>query len=158
VTLDYSASNETTCVAGAVFCTSEKYTIVAHDAAPGLAQNFYVSYRVDRWNLDARGRVAGPTLYVSFQNPFGNVGTSSSASTGRATRTNYDPLGNTTTTSANAGDSVDTAPWSGAAGLGTNSRIVRRSVAPTGEFIEPGGTERWTASLTFRIVEVPAGR
>jgi len=41
--------------------------------------------------------------------------------------------------------------------LGSSSRIVRRSVAITGAFIEPGAVERWTTSLTFNVTEVQAG-
>jgi hypothetical protein len=42
--------------------------------------------------------------------------------------------------------------------LGSSSRIVRRSVAITGQAIEPGAIERWTTSLTFKVTEVQPGK
>jgi YD repeat-containing protein len=112
---------------------------------------------VERWNLDARGHVAGPSLYITFQNAFGCLGDSFNVTSNEATRTNYDDNGNvSSTTTTSASEAVDTVPWSGTANLGSSSRIVRRSSAVTTPNVEPGAFERWTTSLTFTITEVPA--
>jgi hypothetical protein len=112
---------------------------------------------VERWNLDARGHVAGPTLYITFQNAFQCLGNSFNVTSNEATQTNYDNNGNvSSTTATSASEPVDTAPWSGAAKLGSSSRIVRRSSEVTTPNVQPGAFERWTTSLTFTITEVPS--
>jgi hypothetical protein len=159
VILDVSSSFERNCADGAYLCTNERSSMSAHESDPVVSQcgayGFYGSYRVERWNLDARGHVAGPYLYVTFQNAFQCAGSSFNVATSRATQTDYDSNGNASSKTTNAGDTLDTAPWSGGASLGSSSRIVRRSAAITGENIVPGSIERWTTSITFKITEVP---
>ncbi|MCC7285296.1 MAG: hypothetical protein IT503_03855, partial [Burkholderiaceae bacterium] len=114
----------------------------------------YVSTRTERWNLDARGHMASPTLYVWFQNMTG-YSSSFYAMVNPATLTDYDINGNATTRSYHATQDVDTAPWSGTVNVGTSSRIIRRSVDITGQGIQPGSYDRLTTSLTFTVVEKP---
>jgi hypothetical protein len=156
--IEQSSSYEANCAEGAWRCTYEKYSITADDSNAAVTQcgayGFYVSYRVDRWNLDARGHNASPFLYVTFQNANGCVGTSFVVTTVHATKTSYDINGNTSQTTSAASDSVDTTTWSGGASLGSSSRIVRKSSPITGQIIVPGAMERWTTSLKFKITEV----
>jgi hypothetical protein len=159
VSLKATSSNEATCDSGAYLCTPEKYSIAANDNAPTVRQcgayGFVGSYRIDRWNLDARGHYAKPNLYVMFQNGFGCAGTSIAIASGLGTQTNYDPNGNvSSTTSSPVGESVDTVPWSGGVSVGSSSRIVRRTLPSTGAGVQPGSEERWTTNLTFTITEV----
>ena len=158
VGLDYNYAEETACAVGAYRCSNTKSTTVAHDTAAQTAQcganGFSLSYRVERWNLDARGHYATPTLYLWFQNAFGCAGGSFSGSTNQATYTLYDASGNPSTRTVTASETVDTAPWSGTVNLGTSSRIVRSSAPVTGQFVVAGATQRWSTSLTFNIVEV----
>lgn len=154
--LDYSLSDDKKCADGAVFCTSRKVTITAHETAPALrlcASAFWGSFRVVRWNLDARGHYSTPLLEISFVNATGCGQSSFILETTKATQT--DASGSTSTTTAN--DWVDTVPWSGTAGMGTSSRIVRRSSPVTGQNIDAGGTERWTTSLSFTVTELKPG-
>lgn len=160
VTFDLSSSYAETCADGATSCTPKKNSIAAHDNDSRVIQcgssGFFGSYRVERWNLDARGNVTSPSLYITFQNAFGCAGASFSVSANQATQTNYDVNGNVSSTNpTSAGESVDTAPWSGTVNLGSSSRIVRRSAVSTAPSVEPGAMERWTTSLTFTITEVP---
>ncbi|MEJ0040676.1 MAG: hypothetical protein WDO68_32430 [Gammaproteobacteria bacterium] len=160
-TLDSSFAYDRICDSGAFSCTPEKRSVIAHDTNALVAQcgshGFFGSYRVDRWNLDARGHVAGPSLYVTFQNAFGCLGNSFNVASNQATQTNYDNNGSvSSTTTTSASEAVDTAPWSGAAKLGSSSRIVRRSSEVTTPNVQPGAFERWTTSLTFTITEVPS--
>jgi hypothetical protein len=157
VGIDQSLSSETNCAAGAWRCENQKYSVTAHDTDPGITlcgSGFFGSSRVERWNLDARGHLASPILFVMFQNSFGCPG-SSFVVAGQATRTSYDQNGNTSQTTTAVSDSVDTAPWSGTARLGSTSRIVRNSAAITGQNVVPGSTQRWTTSLTLKVTEVP---
>jgi hypothetical protein len=157
VSIDQSLSAETNCAPGAWRCEYQKYSITAHDTDPGITRcggGFFGSSRVERWNLDARGHLASPTLSVTFQNSFGCASSSFVVATGRATKTSYDQNGNTSQTTASASDSVNTAPWSGTARLGSTSRIVRSSSELAGLNVVPGSTQRWTTSLTFKITEV----
>jgi hypothetical protein len=158
VSLDQSVSYEGICAQGAWRCSYEKYSITAHDTDPVITRcgaGFFASYRVDRWNLDVRGHNASPVLFVWFQNSFGCAGSSFGVST-RTTKTSYDVNGNTTQTTTSAGDSVDTAPWSGTVRLGATSRIVRNSAPVTGQNVVPDSTQRWTTSLAFKVTELPA--
>jgi hypothetical protein len=162
VTFDYADSSQIVCAAGAFLCTSQSAATTAHDTAPSIVQcgsgGFFGSYSVERWNLDARGHYAGPILNLRFVNSFGCTGSSFNVATNRATQTNYDANGNVSSTkTVGAADHVDTTTWNGSLGLGSSSRIVRRSVAVTGAFIEPGAIERWTTSLTFIVTEVQPG-
>ena len=156
--IEGSSTYEANCAEGAWRCTYEKYSITADDSDAGVTQcgayGFFVSYRVDRWNLDARGHNASPFLYVTFQNANGCGGTSFVVSTSHATKTSYDINGNTSQTTVGASDSVDSTTWSGGASLGSSSRIVRKSSPITGQIIVPGAMERWTTSLKFKITEV----
>lgn len=159
VSLELTSSNETTCESGAYLCTPEKYSIIANDSAPAVSQcgayGFYGSYRIDRWNLDARGHYAKPNLYVTFQNATGCARASMAVASGLGTRTNYDQNGNvSSTTSSSAGEEIDTVPWSGGVSVGSSSRIVRRTSPSTGPGVQPGSEERWTTTLTFTITEV----
>jgi hypothetical protein len=161
VTIDLSASTQRVCAAGAYLCTSASDSTTAHDTAPTVGQcgsGFFGSYSVERWNLDARGHYTGPVLNLRFVNSFGCGGSSFNVPT-RATQTNYDANGNVSSTkTVGTGDSVDTTTWNGSLSLGSSSRIVRRSVAITGQAIEPGAIERWTTSLTFKVTEVQPGK
>src|SRR6185369_1692663 len=92
-TLDYSFTYDRVCDSGAFSCPPERRSVIAHDNNPLVVQcgsQFFGSYRVDRWNLDARGHVAGPTLYITFQNAFQCLGNSFHVASNEATRTNYD--------------------------------------------------------------------
>ncbi|MBS0442363.1 MAG: hypothetical protein JSR38_10450 [Proteobacteria bacterium] len=156
LTFDYSLSDDKKCADGAVFCTSRKVTITAHETAPAVrlcAGAFWGSFRVVRWNLDARGHYSTPLLEISFVNSVGCGQSSFLVETTKATQT--DASGSTSTTTAN--DWVDTVPWSGTAGMGTSSRIVRRSSPVIGQNIDDGGTERWTTSLNFKVTELKPG-
>jgi len=157
--IDQATSYETNCAVGAWRCTDEKYSITADDAHAEVRQcgpyGFFVSYRVERWNLDARGHTASPYLYVTFQNAPGCTGSSFLVQTAQATKTTYDSSGNTSQTTVSSSDSVDTTTWSGGANLGSSFRIVRTSAPITGLNVTPGAMRRWTTSLKFKITETP---
>jgi hypothetical protein len=156
--IEQSSSYEANCAEGAWRCTYEKYSITADDSDAEVTQcgayGFFGSYRVDRWNLDARGHNASPYLYVTFQNANGCAGASFVVTSAHATKTTYDINGNTSQSTIAASDSVDSTTWSGGASLGSSSRIVRKSSPITGQIIVPGAMERWTTSLKFKITEV----
>jgi hypothetical protein len=164
LSIEQTYSSETTCEAGAFPCAGGKTTITGNDNDPTITwcgTGFYASYRVERWNLDARGHYGTPRLALSFQNPFGcggnGTGSSFNVATGKMTKTIRDQNGNSTQSTTNASDHVDTTLWSGAANLGTSSRIARASAPIQAQFVVPGATQRWTTSLTFKVTEIPAG-
>lgn len=153
--LDYNSASESVCATGAYRCTYARSSLIGVGEGPvGGNVSVYVSTRTERWNLDARGHMASPTLYVWFQNMTG-YSSSFYAMVNPATLTNYDINGNATTRSYHATEDVNTVPWSGTVNVGTSSRIIRRPVDITGQGIEPGSYDRMTTSLTFTVVEKP---
>jgi len=151
--LDYAFLYERVCKTQGTSCQYEKQTIVAQGAETGFTSSGLANVRVERWNLDARGHYASPTLYLWFQNPFGSTGSSFSGNS-VATQTVYDYKGDPTTATYSAIDYVDATPWSGTAPMGTSSRIVRRSTPLTGAGFPPDATARWTTSLSIKVTEV----
>ncbi|MGC4028687.1 MAG: hypothetical protein QM696_07445 [Steroidobacteraceae bacterium] len=156
--VDSSVKNDCTEISRAWYCQDYTTAISAHDTGPEVrqcGQGFYVSYGVDRWNLDARGHFSTPQLYVRFQNSYG-CGTSSFIVSTLATQVRTDRFGTTTSTSGES-STIDTTLWSGSVRLGTTSRIARSSKAITGQFVQPGSFDRSTARLTFTVTEVKGG-
>ncbi|MEJ0085325.1 MAG: hypothetical protein WDO72_06565 [Pseudomonadota bacterium] len=156
--IEQSSTYEAICAEGAWRCRYEKFSITADDSNAEVQQcgvpGFFVSYRVDRWNLDARGHNASPYLYLWFQNANGCADSSFLVGTPHGTKTSYDISGNATQTTVYSSDSVDTRTWSGGANLGSSSRIVRASAPITGTSVAPGATQRWTTSLKIKVTEV----
>lgn len=159
VQLDATSVYESVCAEGAYFCNYLKSTVTSHDTSPTVNQcgsGLYGGYSIDRWNLDARGHLATPLLSIRFQNPFGCAAASFIAATSQASQTDVDASGNSSTRTVNISDSVDTTPWSGTATTGSSTRIVRASRPVSIAY--GSGTERWTTSLTFKVVELPNSR
>ncbi len=160
VTAEGFLTDNLVCGDGAPFsCVTQKAVVSFNDtAATAAGGTFYGSANIDRWNLDARGHYATPHFNVSFANQYdGDVSFSVVTSPSSGTTTRYDASGNVVSTGSGFGsDTVNAATWSGGAGLGTSQRVVRRSAAVVGQYIESGATEYWATTLRFTITEVPA--